>query len=255
MIKQIFAFESREELENNEEHIKILTTKLTNYTERLVNEFELKELPKTIVWTNSENAMTVFSKKPVPAYTNKDTIFMTPSVSDWQAFYLSLLENEQLPASDVTATIKRYFQSITIDDVFCILAHEFTHHIELFPDEFDDERIDSIWFEEGMCEYLSQKLTLTEQQYNELRQVEQLMIELFKPKYGNFSLDAFGTGSYNESSVASVMLNYWRSSATIHYLVEQCHGGDVMKVFKLYHDWHEKGRKTSLTEFFGVGHF
>ena len=41
------------------------------------------------------------------------------------------------------------------DHVFCVLAHELTNHIELFPDEFEDERYDSIWFEEGMCEYMS----------------------------------------------------------------------------------------------------
>ncbi|WP_079524047.1 hypothetical protein [Solibacillus isronensis] len=254
-MKQIFAFESIEEYKNNADSIAILNNKLTQYKQRLINEFELKELPKTIVWTTSENAMTVFSKKPVPAYTNKDTIFITPNVEDWKEFYLSLLENEGLPSSDVMRQLKHYFQSMTIDDVFCVLAHELTHHIELFPDEFEDARTDSIWFEEGMCEYLSQKLTLTEQQYNDLKIVEQLMIDLFKNKYGNFSLDAFGTGSYNESSVASVMLNYWRSSAAIHYLVEHCHSGDVMKVFKLYHEWHEKRCETSLTEFFGVSHF
>lgn len=254
-MKQIFAFESIEEYRDNADSIAILNNKFTQYKQRLINEFELKELPKTIVWTTSKNAMTVFSKKSVPAYTNKDTIFVAPNVEDWKEFYLSLLENERLPSSDVMRHIKQYFQSITIDDVFCVLAHELTHHIDLFLDEFEDERTDSIWFEEGMCEYLSQKLTLSEQQYNELRKVDHLMIEIFKPKYGDFSLDEFGTSSYNQISTAAIMLNYWRSAAAIHYLVEHCHSGDVMKVFKLYHEWHEKGRETSLTEFFGVGHF
>lgn len=249
MIKQIFAFESITEYENNANGIKVLNSKLELYKERLVNEFELKILPKTIVWTNSENATTVFSKVPVPAYTNEETIFMSPSVDEWKNFYLSQLEGEGLAHIDATAYVKQYFQSITIDHVFCVLAHELTHHIELFPDDFEDERNDSIWFEEGMCEYLSQKLTLTEDQFNELRKIDNLMIEIFKPKYGNFILDEFGSGSYNQTSLASIMLNYWRSAAAIHYLVEVCYSGDVMKVFNLYHEWHEKGRVKPLTVF------
>ena len=51
------------------------------------------------------------------------------------------------------------------------------------------------------------------------------------------------------------MLNYWRSAAAIHYLVEDCYSGDVMKVFNLYHEWHEKGREKPLTDFLGVNKF
>lgn len=253
-MKQIFAFESMKEYESNAHAIQVLLGKLEQYKERLVHEFELKVLPKTIVWTTSENATTVFSKVPVPAYTNEETIFMSPSVDEWRRFYVSQLEGEGIANNDI-AYLKRYFQSITIDHVFCILAHELTHHIELFPDEFEDERNDSIWFEEGMCEYLSQKLTLSEEQYQELRKIDNLMIEIFKPKYGDFSLDAFGSGSYHQTSLAAIMLNYWRSAAAIHYLVEDCYGGDVMKVFRLYHEWQAKGREQPLTAFFGVSAF
>ena len=255
MIKQIFAFESIIDYEDYANEIKILTRKLELYKECLVNEYELKVLPKTIVWTNKENATTVFSKVPVPAYTNEETIFMTPIVDEWKNFYLSLLEGEGVAHIDTITYIKQYFQSITIDHVFCVLAHELTHHIELFPDDFEDERNDSIWFEEGMCEYLSQKLTLTEVQFNELRKINNLMIEIFKPNYGDFPLDEFGSGSYNQISLASIMLNYWRSTAAIQYLVDDCYSGDVMKVFNLYHEWYEKGKQQPLTDFFGVSRF
>lgn len=193
MMKQIFAFESIEEYENYAREIQLLNNKLSLYKELLINQFELKVLPKTIVWTSSENATTVFSEVPVPAYTNRETIYMSPSVEEWKSFYLSQFEGEELERTEDIEYIKQYFQTITIDHVFCILAHELTHHIELFPDEFDDERNDSIWFEEGMCEYLSQKMSLTDNQFNELRKIDNLMIELFKPKYGDFSLDEFGT--------------------------------------------------------------
>jgi len=106
-----------------------------------------------------------------------------------------------------------------------------------------------------MCEYLSQRMTLTEDQYNEFRKIHNLMIEMFKPKYGAFPLDDFGSGSYNQTSLASIMLNYWRSAAAIHYLVEDCYEGNVMKVFNQYHEWHKKGRQQPLTEIFGVDKF
>jgi len=56
------------------------------YKEYLINQFELKILPKSIVWTSSENATTVFSQVPVPAYTNREIIFMSPSVREWKGF-------------------------------------------------------------------------------------------------------------------------------------------------------------------------
>lgn len=255
LIKQIFAFDSMAEYENHATAINILNEKLEQYKERLVKDFDLKILPKNIVWTSSQNAMTVFSNVPVPAYTNEETIFMSPSVEDWQAFYLSQLEGEGLTNNDCVTYIKEYFQTITIDHVFCVLAHELTHHIELFPDDFDDERNNSIWFEEGMCEYLSQKLTLTPAQFNEAKKIDNLMLELFMPKYGHASLEDFGVGSYTASSIASIMLNYWRSNAAIWHLVEDEYNGDLMQVFNRYNEWHEQGRKKPLVDYFGVQHF
>ncbi|MBM7665872.1 hypothetical protein JOC25_002365 [Solibacillus kalamii] len=254
-MKQIYAFESIPDYENYKDEIDLLNKKLKTYKELLINQFELIELPKSIVWTSSKNAITVFSQVPVPAYTNRETIYMSPSVSEWKAFYLSQLDGEELEHNDEIQYINNYFQSLTIDDVFCILAHELTHHIELFPDEFEEERHNSIWFEEGMCEYLSQRMTLTEHRYTELRKIKNLMIKIFKPKYGDFSLDDFGIGSYNQTSLASIMLNYWRSTAAIHFLVECRNEGDVKKVFSKYEEWHEKGRQQPLTEYFGVEKF
>ncbi|MEQ6356337.1 hypothetical protein ABNX05_17045 [Lysinibacillus sp. M3] len=48
---------------------------------------------------------------------------------------------------------------------------------------------DSIWFEEGMCEYLSKKLTLNENQFDEIAKKELELIHLFKDKYGKHLLD------------------------------------------------------------------
>ncbi len=254
-MKQILAFESIEEYDLYKEDIEKLHSKWESYQELLVKEFDLREFPKAIVWTTSENATSVFSKVPVPAYTNRDTIYMTPSVQEWRAFHLSQLDGLETAEHSHIQEIKNYFNSITIDHVFCIAAHELTHHIELFPDEFEDGRFDSIWFEEGMCEYMSQKFTLTAEQFKEARAIDQKMIQLFKEKYGRHSLDDFGTGSYGTDTLPAIMLNYWRSSSAIQYLVEECHEGDIKKVFQLYAEWDKCGRTQPLTEFFGVSHF
>ncbi|MER2258612.1 MAG: hypothetical protein ABS945_08405, partial [Priestia megaterium] len=92
MMKQIYAFESISDYENYKDEIHLLNKKLNTYKELLINQFELKKMPKSIVWTSSENATTVFSQVPVPAYTNRETIYMSPSVSEWKAFYLSQLD-------------------------------------------------------------------------------------------------------------------------------------------------------------------
>ncbi|OCS86677.1 hypothetical protein [Caryophanon tenue] len=125
----------------------------------------------------------------------------------------------------------------------------------MFYDEFDDERHTSIWFEEGMCEYLSQKWTLAAEVYDQKRAMDALLIAHFTPYYGMFSLDDFGINSYQTPSLAAIMLNYWRSAAAVHHLVEARYHGDVHRVFAEYVAWHNGGRQQPLTQFFGVEQF
>ena len=80
-------------------------------------------------------------------------------------------------------------------------------------------------------------------------------IKLFKTKYGQFPIDQFGAGSYEHNSLASIMLNYWRSAAAIHHLVEVRFKGDVKEVFDKFHEWHTNGRKEKLSDYFGVNDF
>lgn len=245
-MKNIYAFESVEELQAYSKDIEQLNKKLVAYQALLEKEFGLDDLPKAIVWTSKENATTIFSNTPVPAYTNDVRICMSPIVQDWREFHLAQLEGQR------NERIEKYYSEITLDHVFCILAHELTHHLQLFIDDFDDGRKNSIWFEEGMCEYLSQKLTLSAEQYEELVAVEGELIELFTEKYGQHSLDEFGKGSYEATSLTAIMIYYWRSSKAIKYIVEDCYGGDIHKVFALYYEWDKAGRTVPLTEYFGV---
>lgn len=68
--------------------------------------------------------------------------------------------------------MQKFYESYSENQVFIILAHELTHHSDLFLDEFDDEREDSIWFEEGMCFYLPRKILLSEKEFNEITNAE-----------------------------------------------------------------------------------
>ncbi|WP_102335238.1 hypothetical protein [Salimicrobium jeotgali] len=77
------------------------------------------------------------------------------------------------------------------------------------------------------------------------------MMEMFKGRYGDHSLDEFGNGSY-QGSLTSIMFDYWRSFLTVKYLVDEKADGDIKKVFSEYHSWHDEGRKKPLTEYFEV---
>lgn len=144
--------------------------------------------------------------------------------------------------------IQSFYENFSTDQLFVILAHELTHHIDLFVDEFEDERHDSIWFEEGMCFYLPRKYCLTEEQFEEVTSIELELLTTFTEDYGDNDLNDFGSISY-QGSLSSIMFDYWRSYLKVKSLVEKVNG-DVHKIFKLYNKWHEQGRYTSLVQYF-----
>lgn len=80
---------------------------------------------------------------------------MSPDLNKWRKLFLGQLEKRDLP------TVHHFYENFSENHLLIIMAHELTHHIDLFPDEFD-EREDSIWFEEGMCFYLPRKTLLSE---------------------------------------------------------------------------------------------
>ena len=80
-MKQIFAFESKDEYEKHQDIIQRFIIKLKTYQQVLEDSYALTEKPNAIVWTNEEIATTVFSDLPIPAYTNKNTIYMSPDLA------------------------------------------------------------------------------------------------------------------------------------------------------------------------------
>jgi len=241
-MKSIVAFESSMEAAVFEPMIQRLMERLHVYKRFLEQEFQLSTLPNGVIWTSNELATTTFSTNPVPAYAREDFIYITPDLSVWRDLMILQLDDKALPE------VRSYYESFTEDQLFEILAHELTHYIDLFVDEFDDARMDSIWFEEGMCFYLPRKYALSADYFNEITKIEGSLAKEFKFLYGDHSLDDFGAKSY-QGSLSSIMYDYWRSYLMVVELVEKV-GGNVHKLFSLYHNWDKGGRKEKLTEYF-----
>lgn len=244
-MKHIYAFEKISDYEKFEPVIKRFSERLADYEQTLSQDFALTDKPKGIVWTTAELATSVLSDIPIPAYTNKDVIYMSPDLDAWRQLFIRQLDGNELPH------IRKFYENYSENHLFTIVGHELTHHSDLFPDEFDEERDDSIWFEEGMCEYLPRKLLLSETEFDDITAVERELVEAFTPQYGGRSIDEFGSSSY-QGSLSSIMFDYWRSFLAVMYLVEQRFDHDIQAVFAEYRKWHEAGRKVSLTAYFGL---
>lgn len=91
---------------------------------------------------------------------------MSPDIETWRKLLVKQLDEKDLP------NIQRLYEQYSENQVFFILAHELTPHSNLFVDEFDDEREDDIWFEEGMCFYLPRKILLNEMEFNKITNAE-----------------------------------------------------------------------------------
>lgn len=241
-LKSILAFETSKEAFTHEALTNEMMEKLTSYQQYLEQHFQLTTLPKGVIWTNDLLATTTFSKIPIPAFTREDFIYMSPQLEVWQSLLVSQLEGKEVDE------IPAFYENFSEEHLFIILAHELTHHIDLFVDEFDDERHDSIWFEEGMCFYLPRKFCLSEAEFQKITDIEQSLVNCFIEEYGAHSLDEFGIASY-KASISSIMFDYWRSYIKVKSLVEHA-DGNIQHIFSLYEEWHEKGRKIPLTKYF-----
>ncbi len=243
VLKHIFAFERAEDYKKYESLIERFNTKIQDYQFELINHFELKEIPKAVVWTTEELATTTFSNLPIPAFTNKDLIYLSPDLISWRKLFIKQLEGRR------NSKVENFYQNMSENHILAILGHELTHHSDLFLDDFDDERENSIWFEEGMCEYLSRKYLLCDTEFEQITNVETELVGLFKNKYGNHSLEEFGSDSY-QGSLTSIMFDYWRSFLAVKYLVEEKANHDPKQVFKDYHNWYNGGKSKPLIEYF-----
>ncbi|MFD2045437.1 hypothetical protein ACFSTA_17270 [Ornithinibacillus salinisoli] len=244
-MKHIYAFENNLEYEKYKHIAADLMERLTEYQKVLERNYSLTSMPKAIVWTTEELATSVFSTVAIPAYTSKDIIYITPDLDAWRKLFMEQLDGLDIPQ------VQHFFENYSENMLFTILAHELTHHSDLFLDEFADEREDSIWFEEGMCDYLARKTCLNKSEFLEIALIESELVEAFQDKYGDRTLDEFGIGSY-QGCLSRIMFDYWRSFLTVKFLVEEVASNNIMKIFEQYHNWDKEGRKVPLTTYFGI---
>ncbi|MGH4123821.1 MAG: hypothetical protein ACREV6_12920 [Clostridium sp.] len=247
-IKQVLAFESTKEAEKYKIMIDNLLIKLEDYIKILEQDYKLINYPKAIVWTTSQLATTVFSNVPIPAYTNDRFICITPDINTWKKIYGDI--NKDVPNKGNS----NYYQNISTNFLLTMIGHEFTHHSDLFLDDFDNNRYSGIWFEEGMCDYLSRKYLLNNEEFECISQVEWDYIMYYKNIFKISSIEEFGVESYS-NSMERIMYEYHRSFHTVKKLVEVLGKGDPKKIFALYQIWDSEGRKTPLSKYFGIDIF
>ena len=70
-MRNIYAFEGKEDYIKYQGIIERFSAKLEKYQKIMVEDYELIDPPKGIVWTTEELATSVFADIPIPAYTNK----------------------------------------------------------------------------------------------------------------------------------------------------------------------------------------
>lgn len=141
--------------------------------------------------------------------------------------------------------MRRYYENkLSENHVLQILGHEFVHHSELFLDGFDTGYESGIWFEEGMCEYISRKYFLTNTEFNAAARINALLVEQLWERYGNHSLEDFGAATY-KGDYDSIFFEYWHSFLAVREIAERF-DGDIRAVFREYHIWSQNGSRKTL---------
>lgn len=241
-MKHVFAVTNSCQLEAYQQFLDRNLSALETFLSHLRAEYAVLSLPRAILWTDLETATNSISDIPIPAYTNDYRTVFCPELEVWKEIYLHQLD--EFPHS----AIREYYETgLTENHVLQILGHEFVHHSEFFP-EGDYQQ--GIWFEEGMCEYISRKYFLTDVQFQEEARINRLLVELLQETYGGHSLEEFGAATY-AGDYASIFYEYWRSFLAVEKIVEQ-YSGDVAAVFTAYHRWLHSGQDETLLAYFQI---
>ncbi len=246
-MKYIFAAENADQLTKMQNAVKGWDQKLQLYIDFLKEKYEVRNLPRCIVWTTEDIATCLISDIPLPAYTNEYRVMMAPEKDCWRRLYLRQLEHIEVQ-NEATAVIRDHYENLSEHQILQIIGHELAHHSELFPNDFDDDNESGIWFEEGMVEYISRKYFLTEDEFAKEKEISQMLVSLLTPRYGSHSLADFGANTYKDE-IGSIFFDYHRSFLAIDALVTRL--GSVMEIFQAYHRW-SKEKTDSLVDWFEV---
>lgn len=252
-MKHIYGVESKDELIKYQELVNELQPRLNDYIHFLKHEYKVIEIPRIIVWTSLDVATNLISNIPIPAYTNDYRVVMTPDLNTWKNIYLKQLDNIEVNDSNkelINDIIDYYQNHLSKNHVLQILGHELAHHSELFIEDFNNDLSDGIWFEEGIVEYISRSFFLTKEEFELESYYNQQLVNLLKEKYGNHSLEEFGSSTY-QGDYASIFFEYWRSFLAIKQIIES-YNNDIHAVFDSYHKWNEANDVKTLLELFNI---
>lgn len=200
------------------------------------------DAPRGIVFHDLKSATELYSDIPIPAYTSRDLIHMSPDPSVWTELFLSTVGGEM-------ERVERYYNKTDILDVAAIAAHELTHHANFFHDDFEGDDV-NMWFEEGLCEYIPRKLLFSEEKFNETVEVEGMLIEHYKGKFGEYCLSEFGRAGYRygeENGLSGAFYDYWRSKKVVKMLVEEYFDHKLSNLIACYKKWDQT---TPLHKYF-----
>lgn len=202
------------------------------------------ELPRGIIFHDLKSATELYSTIPLPAYTSRDLIHLTPLIETWKEIFLA--------SAGGVKEAEYYYSNLEMADVLELAAHELTHHADFFHDDFEGDE-ENMWFEEGLCFYIPRKLIYSEEKFTAIMDVEEKLIERYKGEFGEYTLDQFGEADYRGDEnveYAADFYDYWRSTIAVKKLVEDYCDGNVRDLIDIYTKWTEGGRKQNLRDWF-----
>lgn len=244
-MKHLYAVNNHEDLDTLQTFVHSIEPKFSDYLLFLKEEYQVTDLPRSILWTNLEIATQLISDIPLPGYTNDYRTVFCPDLEVWREIFLHQLDN-----ADNSVVRDYYMTKLNQNHILQILGHEFVHHSKLFLDGFDCEYESGIWFEEGMCEYISRKYFLTDEEFHEEAKINALLVDQFRKAHGTHPLENFGLSTY-QNDYASIFFEYWRSFLAVRKIVD-CHGGNIHAVFRSYHQWYQQKSSLTLEQWFHV---
>ncbi|MGX7163494.1 hypothetical protein [Enterococcus massiliensis] len=244
-MENIYAFSEKKEFDKYKETISSLNNVVHNYKQVLEKDYALRKSPRGIVWTTPNHATTIFSKNPIPAFTRDNVIFFSPDEEKWREIFHEQLGNHSLPWID------DYYKENLFNQLADVLCHELTHHIDLFPGEFEDYYDSDIWFEEGMAFYIPRKILLTKEKFRQIIKVERTIAKSLNVEYGGHSILEFGEETYS-SSIASIMFDYFRSFLLVNYLTDGLFQGDEKAFLREYNHYFPNRSELSFEQYFQV---
>ena len=245
-MKYMYSVENIGEFKHYQSFINENSKNLQDYINYLKSNYKVYELPKYLLLSNMEIATNALSDIPIPAYTNDIRIVFTPEINIWREIYKRQLTN--YGNDEQIKEIESYYNNISENYLLQVIGHEIMHHSDLFLDDFDNISYEEIWFEEGMCEYISKKYFFTKEEFVLDKEINLKLIELFEKNNDKHSINNWDIT--DEKDYSKIFYNYWKSFIVIDNLVEKL--GSIENVFEKYNNWGLSDRKVPLKEWLEI---